>query len=609
MKKRTFKEDVKLIIRGYKFYYKNFTKIFWWDAFKAVYGQFIPYFILFMSSLVVNELAYSRDIKKLLTLAAITVSGIFINDLIRIGINVFDKKVSSIRIETEYIAALSEMDFEYKHTENSEITLKKHLIEERQDYNNAGIKRLYEYTDLLSDIVSVITSVTITVSMFKTVKNVDLSGFLSIINSPWAIVIMLLFILSNAYISLTTNNRKITKTTKCHEQATYLNILIKELWVFGDDVRIFDMKRFMDNISAKAFINLKHVKDASVVEIKYNSISIIWSSIVTIALFIFVAAKAFIGTFGIGNFLLYRGTVANFINAIGNLASTIGVLFENNDALKDYLDYMELPNEMYKGSLTVEKRGDLKYEVEFKNVSFKYPGSENYVLKNVNARFNIGERLAIVGMNGSGKTTFIKLLCRLYDPTEGEITLNGINIKKYNYDEYLKIFSVVFQNYKYFAYNIGLNVACEYDYDKERVMTALDKAGLKEKVDGLEKGLETNITKMYSNDGVEFSGGELQKLVIARALYKGAPFIILDEPTAALDPLAEQEVYEQFNKIMDNKTAIFISHRLSSCRFCDRILVFDEGNIVQEGTHKCLLDIPDGKYCELWHAQAQYYTN
>ncbi len=610
MKKRTFKEETALLKRGFKYYCKNFTKIFWWDIIKAVYSQIIPYFTLFMSSLVVNELVYSRDIKRLLTLAAIAVAGIFINDLIKQAMNIYEKTINPIWAEYHIVNAMTEMDFEYKYTESSDIMLKKHTVDQRSNYNGAGIKRLGIFSSCISDIASIITSVAITVNMFKTVENLQLGGFLAVVNSPWAIVIMILLILSNAYVSAKTNNKRISAAMKGYEKGTYINVLFGELNLLGeDDVRIFNMQRLINNISAKALVNPSHLKEAEIKEIQYDSISILWKNIVTIALFIFVSAKAFIGTFGIGNFLLYRGTVAEFIDSIGNLATNISLLFGNNDALEDYLDYVGLPNEMYKGSLTVEKRTDLKYEIEFKNVSFKYPGTENYVLRNVNARFNIGERLAIVGMNGSGKSTFIKLLCRLYDPTEGEITLNGIDIKKYNYDEYLKIFSVVFQDYKYYAYSIGMNVACEHDYDSERVMTALDKAGLKEKVEGLENGLETNITKKYSNDGVEFSGGELQKLVIARALYKGSPFIILDEPTAALDPLAEQEVYEQFNKIMDDKTAIFISHRLSSCRFCDRILVFDSGSIVQEGTHKLLVDIQDGKYYELWHAQAQYYTN
>ena len=263
---------------------------------------------------------------------------------------------------------------------------------------------------------------------------------------------------------------------------------------------------------------------------------------------------------------------------------------------------------MYQGSLTTEKRADRKYEVEFRDVSFRYPGTEIWALRHVNVKFRVGERMAVVGENGSGKTTFIKLLCRLYDPQEGEILLNGIDIRKYNYREYMNIFSVVFQDFQLLSQPLGQNVAGAADYDRERVEKALIDAGFGERLERLPKGLDTQLYKDFSDEGVEVSGGEAQKIAIARALYKNAPFIILDEPTAALDPIAEAEIYAQFNQIAGDKTAIYISHRLSSCRFCDEIMVFDRGQIVQKGSHDALISDEQGKYATLWHAQAQYYT-
>lgn len=223
--------------------------------------------------------------------------------------------------------------------------------------------------------------------------------------------------------------------------------------------------------------------------------------------------------------------------------------------------------------------------------------------------FEVGRRLAVVGMNGSGKTTFIKLLCRLYDPTEGEILLNGIDIRKYNYREYMDIFSVVFQDFKLLSLKLGENVAGRTDYDRARVIDCLKKAGFSDRLLQMKDGTETYLYKDFdSKNGVAVSGGEAQKIAIARALYKDAPFIILDEPTAALDPIAEAEIYSKFDEIASDRTAIYISHRLSSCRFCDKIAVFHEGAVIQQGTHASLLSDKNGKYYELWHAQAQYYT-
>ena len=218
-----------------------------------------------------------------------------------------------------------------------------------------------------------------------------------------------------------------------------------------------------------------------------------------------------------------------------------------------------------------------------------------------------GEILALLGENGSGKTTFIKLLCRLYDPQEGQILLNGIDIRKYKYDDYMNIFSIVFQDFQLVSQPLGNNVAGSVEYDHERVHKALDDAGFGDRLATMEKGLDTMLYKDLSEDGVDVSGGEAQKIAIARALYKDAPFIILDEPTAALDPIAEAEIYSKFNDIAGDKTAIYISHRLSSCKFCDEIAVFHDGAVIQQGTHDELVADESGKYYELWNAQAQYY--
>ena len=223
-------------------------------------------------------------------------------------------------------------------------------------------------------------------------------------------------------------------------------------------------------------------------------------------------------------------------------------------------------------------------------------------------KFSIGKRLAIVGENGSGKTTFIKLLCRLYDPTEGEILLNGIDIKKYNYDEYKAIFSVVFQDFALLPFTLGQNVAVGMNYDEKKVRRTLDNAGFTPRLKTMPNGLDTYLYKNFEEDGVEPSGGEAQKIALARALYKDAPFIILDEPTAALDPIAEFEVYSKMNEIVGDKTAVFISHRLSSCRFCNDIAVFHEGRLIQRGSHDDLVAEEANKYYELWNAQAQYYA-
>ncbi|MDR0636725.1 MAG: ABC transporter ATP-binding protein/permease [Treponema sp.] len=255
------------------------------------------------------------------------------------------------------------------------------------------------------------------------------------------------------------------------------------------------------------------------------------------------------------------------------------------------------------GNVPVNSRGDLIFTLE--NVSFHYPYQTEASLKNVNLTLNNKERLAIVGENGAGKTTLIKLLMRLYEPTEGRILLNGVDIREIDYRQYLSLFASVFQDFKLFAFHIVDNVTSFKDGSESnlrKIRECLDKAGLLEKIDSLNKGLDTYLYKLYEEDGVELSGGEAQKLAIARALYKDAPVIILDEPTAALDPRSEYEIYTRFFSIVENKTSVFITHRLSSTRFCDKIIVLKKGKIVETGAHEELL-ARNSYYAELFNSR------
>ena len=341
----------------------------------------------------------------------------------------------------------------------------------------------------------------------------------------------------------------------------------------------------------------------------YGGFSSAVATLTTGFVYLFTCLKAIGGAFGVGSITQYVGAVTALSGDFNQLLQTYAIMKANTEHMEKNFEYLDIPNAMYQGSLTTEKRADRQYEVEFRDVSFKYPGSDLWALRHVNMKFNVGKRLAIVGENGSGKTTFIKLLCRLYDPQEGQILLNGIDIRKYRYDDYMNIFSVVFQDFQLICQPLGNNVAGSMEYDRDRVHKALIDAGFGDRLATMEKGLDTMLYKDLSEDGVDVSGGEAQKIAIARALYKNAPFIILDEPTAALDPIAEAEIYSKFNDIAGDKTAIYISHRLSSCKFCDEIAVFHEGAVIQHGTHAELVADVSGKYHELWNAQAQYYTD
>lgn len=380
----------------------------------------------------------------------------------------------------------------------------------------------------------------------------------------------------------------------------------------GKDVRIYNsygvMKRWTyDKLQTKELKDYC-IRRPALCDMGERSIRSAMYVLSLIGAYGIVAMAALNGSMPVGSLILYAGCLTNILNRTVEVVMgccEVGMTARKQAGIFELLD---LSDEMYKGSLPMEKRSDNEYHIVFRNVSFKYPGSREYALKNFSMELKVGEKLAIVGRNGSGKTTMIKLLCRLYDPEEGEILLNGVDIKKFRHNEYSKLFSVVFQDYVLFALMLAENIAVDKEYDAEKVRRCLKDAGFGERLAGMgEKGIEAFLYKDYTDDGIEISGGEAQKLAIARAIYKEAPFVLLDEPTAALDPIAEAEIYQNFDKIAGEKTAIYISHRLSSCRFCDKIAVFDNKELVQTGTHEELLADEGGVYASLWNAQAKYY--
>ena len=373
----------------------------------------------------------------------------------------------------------------------------------------------------------------------------------------------------------------------------------------GKEIRIYKEQDLINRIATDKILidGEKTLKKISMKTAKTSSIVAIMGAVVGFGVYLFIGIKGHFGLFDVGKLVLYCGAFMQIINGVMQIANTLGKLVEILPLAKVYFTIIESENTKTHG--TTELNGN-KFEIEFKNVSFKYPGSNNYSLKNINLKINNGEHLAVVGRNGSGKTTFIKLMCRLYDVTEGEILINGVNIKDYTEESINKLYSVVFQDFRMFSLPVSDNISADKKYDRERMLDCLEQANIKDRSLNMPNKENSYLYKDIDKTGVEISGGEAQKLALARALYKNSPVVILDEPTAALDPVAKNEIYNRFNSFVENKTAIYISHRLSSCVFCSRIAVFDNARLAETGTHSQLLE-NKGKYSELWNAQAQYY--
>lgn len=447
---------------------------------------------------------------------------------------------------------------------------------------------------------------------FNIITNiVVLVGVIAVIftTSPWIIPIE---IISVGLISVF--NKKIKQIelksfqnlSKSNRIFGYLLFHISD-FNFGKDIRLYNSSDLFDK-KTQLYLNQQidtWINQAEGTKKQQYSINII-DAISNGITYCYIGLQAIKRVISIGDFSMAISATSSFTQCCQNIVNAYQEILKRSNYANEYVKFMEYPEVVSKGTKAVLPGKD--HVIEFKNVSFKYPRSENYILKKVNITIPVGQHLAVVGLNGAGKTTFIKLLCRLYDVNEGEILIDGINIKEYSDEEYRKLFAVLFQDFKLFAFSIKENIAFDSDADDNVIDNTLKLAGLYEDVEKLPGKSGTNLYKSFDEHGTDLSGGQKQKTAIARVLYKDAPIVIMDEPTAALDPLAEAEIYEDFNKMVGGKTAIYISHRLSSCKFCDKIAVFSENGIKEYGTHEELMKLQDGVYRNMFTTQAKQYA-
>lgn len=567
---------------------------------------FTPYLNIYMSARIIDELVGSKNINILAFYVLLTIGLNMLLSLVISGLNhLKNYHQNQFYINKNMYFSEKSMAMDYENMENRDIHL---LLGRIKMESQTGHNEYYLFTcagDFIREIISIILASTLTISLFKN-KGV------SIVSKLIALALTAIVIYFNYYSTKKSNKLTQEMYGKYAPLNGFYNFYSDYCFGYnvGKDTRLYAMENFVANESEK-FNNLSYQisSRSAKINLKYGILSTISSDILRISAYIFVAIACVTGGLSIGSMAKYVSCIVMVMGSFTGIINSMQTLMDNNKYLERYFSFLDIPTKMCQGTLPIEKRNDDEYEIVFRNVSFKYPGTDEFTLKNINFKINVGQRMAIVGMNGSGKTTMIKLLCRLYDPIEGEITLNGIDIKNYDYSEYMKVFSVVFQDFKLFSFSLGQNVAANVELVKDKVNSCLCKAGFGERLITMPKNIDTPLYKNFEEDGVEISGGEAQKIALARALYKNAPFIVLDEPTAALDPIAEFEVYTKFNEIVGDKTAIYISHRLSSCRFCNDIAVFHEGELIQRGNHDTLLSDINGKYYELWNAQAQYYND
>lgn len=560
----------------------------------TILASIAPFIGIFLPKFLIDELLGQRRIEIIL----MTLIGFFLlSSVVNYSIAwlrcAYSPRVTKIR--TDYITMISDkiMKMDFKNTEDPEVLNKIKSVMNAVMSNNTGVEGVYH---TLLGLFGRLTAFV---------------GYISIVLflSPWILLFLIINVLISYALTMRVKKYEYSQKEKAADKDRRTFYVFDTMYDFayGKDIRIYDLKNILiDKFEKFRGERIDISNDVQEKQLKVKIVDVILLVIREFVVYGYLIYNVLFTGMGIGDFTMYFSTINGFGDWMKGILDDLANIKAQNMYLDDMREFLEIKSEDKEKTRDIPI--DSSYEIEFKNVSFKYPKTDKYIYKNLSLKIKKGQRLAIVGINGAGKTTFVKLLCRLYEPTSGEILINGVNIQSFSKKEYYKILSVVFQDIKTFAFTVAENVSLENleDVDREKVLHCIEKAGVGDKINSLEKGIDTSLLKILDGEGVELSGGENQKLALARALYKNGKIVILDEPTSALDAVAEYNIYKGFDELIGDKTAIYISHRLASTKFCDVIAFFENGEIVEYGTHEELLK-KNGKYSDMFNIQAQYY--
>ncbi len=611
-----FREECLLILRGVGVLHRLSPWNLLAKCVRSVCNAAQPFVSLYLSAAVIDALAASAPRKTVFLLAgAALASNLFLVLLSKAMDTVNYRKWNQFYLRYNFSIGERAQELPYDRIEDVGTHLMIKNIDDAMKIGNYGLIKLHSRIPLLMEhFLRVCFALGFILSAILQKAAEPQTPLQRCANSWWADGLLILLILLSALACIFANKRialrsydhlgRLSKSNRIFDY--YLNHYLDSHRA-GKDIRLYRQDRLIldeiEQVSRRSTRIVDHMNKG----IFQNSCWILITNFLLLFyIYLYIGLKSMTGVFPAGGIVKYSGGVLQFASAFSEMMDAFSQLRANTPYLRNYFQFLDLPSAGQKSGRRQAPSGG-SCRIEVRHVSFCYPGREEYVLQDVSFTLEPGEKTAIVGRNGSGKTTMIKLLCRLYDPTEGEILCNGVDIREYDVRAYRALLGVVFQDFRLFSFTLGQNVAASVEVDREKAEACLVKAGLGDWLRREKRGLDTWLRKDFDENGVEISGGEAQKAALARALYKNAPLIILDEPTAALDPIAEAEIYEKFSEIVGGRTSVFISHRLSSCRFCDRILVFADHTLSQYGSHEELLAERNGCYAALWNAQAQYY--
>lgn len=501
-------------------------------------------------------------------------------------------KLMTLRIDYCAVLSTKVVSLDYRYTEESDFQDKLGMVWRACENNNSGIEGIYHR---LYTIPAFVLSIAFYIYI---IASLNILLFFVLILS----VSVSLFVAN--YVKKLQYKHKDEISHASRRMNYYQNV--SQDFAYGKDIRLYNLKDIiLSKYDGQVLNYISIFRKIYNKEYKVGFFELLAILIQEGIIYGFLVYEVFNDRIGIGDFSMILASVVALSTALRVIVNDIVTIYADSLYVSDYFIFMAKNFNMDEKGLNAIYHDTL--EIACNHVSFKYPKTKNYIFRDLNFTIHKGEKVAIVGVNGAGKTTLVKLITRLFDTEEGDILVNGRNVKDFRLNEFYKMFSIVFQEVNILAYSIRQNIALSDDPSHDdKVWECLKRVGLYEKVKGLPKGLDQPLLKVIEDDGIEFSGGENQKLVIARALFKDAPMVILDEPTAALDALAEAEIYQNFNDLIQDKTAIYISHRLSSTKFCDRILLFGNETLLESGTHDELMALK-GEYYNMFVTQGKYY--
>lgn len=561
-------------------------------AVSALIAALFPIILTVFPGLIINELIYDRNIAKIVCYTAVIVLCPALNQVFNISIGRLVSRIEKeLHLQTalDFYWHLSQLEIEFR--ENPDVSTKGDIARNTLENAAASINLVF---GLISSVIGLLALIAI----------------VSILN-PFIMALVVINVILSSVITKRANDKQNATTHEYYRLMRYINVF--ENFVaqvhYAKEVSLFGLtKYFMEKYRGAQM-------DSDALSLKregYIHRANVWVSILNTVqetvFYIYMVLNVFWGNMLVGSMSIFLGAAHQFSNSMGAIFHQCIEMQRKNPEIADTIAYMNMPlMKMKSGTKKPVFDGDSV--IEFRNVSFAYPGTDFPVLKNVNIKIRANEHLCIVGANGAGKSTFIKLLIRMYRPTEGRILLNDVDIEEYDYQAYWRLFSPVFQETELFGgVSFKENIVLADAFDPEKFDKVCGDHALQNLIQKMPRGVDTTIDKWVDEDGVTPSGGETQKITIARAIYHGGEVFLLDEPTAALDPISEYEIYEQFNEMIGNKCAVLITHRLSAVQLADKVAVFDQGSVVEYGTHTELY-ARGGIYTEMFDKQAKFYRD